>query len=189
MGLRNLAIAIGIAACILGLFLTVGIVSTWLQAATGVLRPLLEVLPESMVARSIDGEGGSPWIVAALNLVVPIGLVIWMSVLARRAIQSSQRLKALGLLVLRAVAAVFFIALSMMLAAIAAGSDLRGNGSEAPDTYIGLSAQVPNGFAGTVIRTDTVWAMVLVLVVVLLLGAFSYWRLSHRINANRARSF
>lgn len=182
VGFRNTGIAIALLAILAGLAAAVMITSTWLMAATPTLRSLAEILPEALVART-DGAGGAPWAVFAITTVLPLALFITTTALARRAARARRRGAVFGWTTLRAAATVFGLGLAVVFSGIASGADLGP--PEAPaDTYIGLGSQMPEGFDGQVLRTDSAWALACVAGVVLLWGAFSAWRI-HRKNSSR----
>lgn len=68
VGARNIATALFWLVVVALPIATVVIVVTWWSAAHDQIRPLLELLPESVVARSAEGSG-QPWAVAGAVLV------------------------------------------------------------------------------------------------------------------------
>lgn len=167
----------------LAILLAVGfaamVASTWVQLATPVLRPVLEVLPASLVSR--DGDGGSPVVLFVLVAVVVVGAFFVVSRLRRRALSSGATGAAYGWGLLRAGVAVLGFAVAITVAGIAAGADLEDQRAAGDTLWVADSSQVPEGYDGTVHRTDRPWAFGLVLGVIGVWGMVGTWRLARRI--------
>ncbi|WP_192796589.1 hypothetical protein [Serinicoccus kebangsaanensis] len=177
IGVRNMAAAAVLLVIVGGLGLAVMITSTWLQVGSGPLRGLAEILPESLVARTPEGQG-RPWVVGLLVFAPFLVAAVVATVAARREARTGRGMQTLAWTLGRATAVVIGLATAVTLAAIATGADLTPPGDA--DSYVGVGSGVPEGFAGPVLRTDTWWAFAVVAGVVVVWAWWSQWRLGRR---------
>lgn len=183
IGLRNMAAAAVLVVIVGGLFLAVMITSTWLQMGSGPMRAVAEILPESLVARTAEGQG-SPWVVGLLAFAPFLVVAVVATVAARRQARTGRGMTTLAWTLGRATAVVVGLATAITLAAVATGADLTPPGEG--DSYVGVSSDLPEGFTGPVLLTDTWWALAFVTGVVVVWAWWSQWRLGKRA-ARRAR--
>lgn len=177
IGLRNMVAAAVLLVIVGGLALAVMVTSTWLQVGSGPLRGLAEILPESLVARTADGQG-RPWVVGLIVFAPFLGAAVLATLAARREARTGRGMQTLAWTLGRATAVVIGLATAVTLAGIATGADLTP--PVEADSYIGVGSGVPEGFTGTVLRTDTWWAFALVAGVVLVWALWSRHRLGRR---------
>lgn len=177
IGLRNMVAAAVLLVIVGGLALAVMVTSTWLQVGSGPLRGLAEILPESLVARTADGQG-RPWVVGLIVFAPFLVAAVLATLAARREARTGRGMQTLAWTLGRATAVVIGLATAVTLAGIATGADLTP--PVEADSYIGVGFGVPEGFTGAVLRTDTWWAFALVAEVVLVWALWSRHRLGRR---------
>lgn len=126
IGTRNIITALFWLVVIALPIATVVIVVTWWSAAHEQIRPVLEILPESVVARRAE-DSGQPWPVAGAALLVTAVGVFALSRARRRALTRTirPRLDAYGLGLARATVLVGGIGFAATAGPVADGTDLR----------------------------------------------------------------
>lgn len=129
-----------------------------------------------------EGQG-SPWVVGLLAFA-PFLVVTVATVAACRQARTGRGMPTLAWTLGRATAVVVGLATAITLAAVATGADLTPPGEG--DSYVGVSSDLPEGFTGPVLLTDTWWALAFVTGVVVVWAWWSQWRLGKRA-ARRAR--
>lgn len=140
VGARNIVTALFWLVMIALPIATVVIVVTWWSAAHEQIRPVLEILPESVVTRTAD-DTGQPWPVAGVLVAATAIGVFLLSRARRRALARTiqPRLDAYGLALARAAVLVGGLGLAATAGPIADGADLRDDPEVfASPTHIGF---------------------------------------------------
>ena len=136
VGARNTSTAIVVLVAAVLVVAPVVIVISWWSAASDQIRPVLELLPESLVTTTADGSG-QPWVVAAIVLAITAAGVGALSIARRRAIADLEGSSVAPYLwgLARAIALVGGLGLAAVAGPMADGADLRDEPTVFSETW------------------------------------------------------